>query len=423
MLVAVYADEQGQAFEDERFIALGRSGDRIVEINKAEFIPLPPGASLMVMPDRYPVGISQMTGNFAIISDRGHAVAALLPQGYTRTYLPAAIATDASAQLPLFGYTAVAWHTEENCFYVAAVPTDAQREKWNPCHYNTPDLAERVEHLVQRFPNNPIINQIAHCSLDYSCFTAQNMFYHRWEAGIPVSGQCNAQCVGCISEQVSECCPSPQQRITYTPTVDEVAAVILHHLQDAPDAIASFGQGCEGEPMLQASLIAAAIKMVRQQTPNGIINANTNAGYTAGIEQVCAAGIDSLRVSMNSAIPAHYQSYFRPRNYTLEDVKKSLAIARKYGVFVSLNWLTTPGVNDTEQELNALIELVREYQIDMIQIRNLNLDPDQYRLIYPPVLEEPELGILNMLNILDEELPGVLIGNFSRSTQEIADLL
>ncbi len=414
MLVAVYADENDQIFEDERFWALARMGDSIVEIDDREFIPLPVGSSLMVLPQRLPIGLSRLTGNFSTITDRGQAVAALLPQGYTRTLLPAAVALSGSSVLPLFGYTAVAWHVEEQRFYVAAVLTDTDKHKWQPHNYNTTNLAGLITAAISRYPDNRILSQLAHCAEEYGCFTAQNIFYQRWEAGIPVSPKCNAQCVGCISEQVADCCPSPQQRINFIPTLPEVVEVMLAHLSRAPGAIVSFGQGCEGEPLLQANLISQAIKMVRSDCTAGIININTNAGHTAGVKQVCQAGVDMLRVSMISAIAEHYHAYYRP-TYTLEDVKRSLKIAKEHDVFVSLNWLTMPGITDTEPEITALIQLIREYRIDMLQLRNLNLDPDQYRHIYPGFQQQSGLGIIAMLEVLRQELPNIVIGNFTLS--------
>ena len=70
-----------------------------------------------------------------------------------------------------------------------------------------------AQHRAQ-MPENCIITQLAHCALEYSCFTAQNIFYRRYEGGIPVSNACNAACVGCISEQAADCCPSPP--VSYT---------------------------------------------------------------------------------------------------------------------------------------------------------------------------------------------------------------
>ena len=66
---------------------------------------------------------------------------------------------------------------------------------------------------------------------------------------------------GCISLQPAECCPSPQERIKFRPTPEEIAEVGIYHLSVAPDGIISFGQGCEGEPSLAADNIAAGIKL------------------------------------------------------------------------------------------------------------------------------------------------------------------
>ena len=96
----------------------------------------------------------------------------------------------------------------------------------------------------------------------------------------------------------------------------------------APEPIVSFGQGCEGEPALAADTIAAAIGEIRRQTQRGIINMNTNAGYTEGIRQVVDAGIDSLRVSLISARQETHQAYYRS-TYTLSDVRASIRYAKQ----------------------------------------------------------------------------------------------
>ena len=415
MLLAVFADKNGQAFEDSRYLALGRTGNSIVEVISQEFIPLPSGSSLMVLPQRYPVGINRSTGSFSAITDEGLAVAALLPQGYTRTLLPAYVKQKNAQTLPLFGYAAVAWHVEEERFYVAAAETDADKHKWQPHNYNTNNLRALIDAKIKLLPNNRIISQLAKCAGEYSCFTAQNVFYERWEGGIPVSPTCNAQCIGCISEQISQCCPSPQQRITYVPTVTEVSDIMISHLATAPEGIISFGQGCEGEPILQAKLIKEAIQKTRCLCNKGIINCNTNAGYTEGIRMVSEAGIDMLRVSMISANSEHYNAYYRPKSYNINDVKNSIKIARANGVFVSLNWLTTPGVTDDESELVALIKLIKECDVNMVQFRNLNLDPDLYEDIYDETFSEQPLGILAMIDALKAELPALKFGNFTKS--------
>jgi len=48
------------------------------------------------------------------------------------------------------------------------------------------------------------------------------------------------------------------------------------------------------------------------------------------------------------------------------------------GRFVSLNLFVFPGVTDAPREAEALKRFVHDTCVDMIQWRNLNLDPDAY---------------------------------------------
>lgn len=406
MLTGVFADERGEIFDAPGWGAAGQSWDAAVACNASDMIPLPEGSELMYLPGRPAIGIKK---NRPMPMGRGkYAVAAILPVGHTRLLLPAFAKNPGAPVLPLFGYTALAWNRGK--FWVAAVRSD-DTEKWNPAHYNGKDLARRIARVRRDLPDNPLVEHLSRCSMEWHCCTAQNLFYHRWEAGIPTSPTCNANCLGCISLQPAECCPSPQSRIQFTPASKEIAAVALYHLQSAPEAIISFGQGCEGEPALASSAIAEAITEVRGQTKLGIINMNTNAGYTEGIRQVADAGIDSLRVSLISAREDTHQAYYRS-SYTLENVRASMRYAKAKGCHVSVNMLLFPGLNDRQDEVAAWEEFLRDTGVDMIQLRNLNLDPDELRAILPG-FSGAGSGVSILVRKLQAALPLLQFGSFS----------
>lgn len=413
----VYANQAGQLFDYPGLEAAGRLGDRWVEPLPEEFIPLPAGATLTMLPGRYALGIHPRTGRFEILSrdpsthkrQPAWAVGALLPQGYTRTLLPGFVRPEESQPLPLLGYTAVAF--KDGQFYAAAAATDEDR-RWNPRYYNTGDLEEKVQAKLQAFPGNRILRQLAKCSLEYGCFTAQNIFYGRWEGGIPCSPVCNAACLGCISLQPSQCCPAPQNRIDFVPAAAEIAEIAVPHLAN-DEAIISFGQGCEGEPVLQADVLSEAITRIRQSQGQGTLNLNTNAGYTKGVARLVKAGLDAMRVSLISPTPEIYHAYYRPRGYDLGDVASSLRLAAGQGVQTSLNLLAFPGVTDREEEIEALLQFAADCQVQAIQLRNLNIDPDLYLAAIPQPRGEI-LGFPALLQILAEELPAVAIGNYTK---------
>lgn len=417
VLTVAASDRLGRVMGSNNARAVARAGDYFVELRASDVIPLPEGATLMRLPGRVPVGADASSGEF-VQAGPGEAVAAILPQGYTRTFLPAYVSKPNAPRLPLFGYSAAAFDGDQ--MVVAAVRTD-ERDTWDPCHYNLPELPALVEAARGAHPGNRILRQLAKCALEYQCYTAQNLFYRRWEAGIPVSPTCNARCLGCISKQPAECCPSPQQRIDFVPTTDEIVELALPHLEEAPDAIISFGQGCEGEPTNEWHVISEACRAVRARTDLGTININTNAGNTQAVEALCDAGMDSFRVSLASARRVYYERYHRPVGWGLADVERSIAAARNRGAFVSLNYLVFPGFTDLEPEVDAVCSLIERTGVQMIQFRNLNIDPEVFSSV---MLEGPgkrdrrdearePAGIVQVIAHLRDCFPDLVIGNFS----------
>jgi pyruvate-formate lyase-activating enzyme len=334
-----------------------------------ELILTPSGILKYVLPRRHPLT------SIGPIASR-NALAVALPAGYTRLLLPAYAAERAAPALPLFGYTFAGVVNDR--LHVAAMKTD-EGETWEPRAFAAGELESIVRSRVSQEPQNRVLAQVALCSLEYGCFTAQNVFLERGEAALPVSPKCNARCIGCISEQEADAgIPSPQARIAEEAAAQELADVAIHHLDRVEDGIVSFGQGCEGEPLLRSIAIARAIEMIRVKQSNGTINLNTNGSQPAALARCADAGLDAVRVSLNSFRPPVYAAYYRPQGYGLEDVFASIQLARKRGLRVSLNLLTHPGVTDDEEEIEAMGAFLRDSPVSMVQTRTLNIDPAVY---------------------------------------------
>ncbi|MET3211054.1 UNVERIFIED_CONTAM: pyruvate-formate lyase-activating enzyme [Paenibacillus sp. PvR008] len=405
----VYADEKGNVYDHASLYGLARSADMIVEIMEDELIPLPEGATLVSLPNTRPVGMNPESGEMVSLPGDMQAVGALLPQGFTRLCLPGYVKTDKEYKLPLFGYSAVVW--KDGAFYVTAEQSD-NPSKWNPENCDRHEVKQGVQRMTEQYPENRLYQHLSNCALGYECLTSSNTFLNRWEGGVPVSYSCNAGCFGCISEQPDDSgFVSPQTRMNFRPRVDEIVEVMLEHLK-TPESIISFGQGCEGEPSTQAKLIIDSIKEVRSVTDMGYININTNAGLNDHIRGIVDAGLDLMRVSTISALDDHYNAYYKPRGYTLANVEKSLRYASEQGVYTSINYLIFPGVTDREEEIEAMIEFAKRTKLKLIQMRNLNIDPESYLELIPPAQGEI-LGMKQMLEIYREELPDIVIGSYT----------
>ena len=406
----VYIDGNGELQSDPDLLAVGINGSQ-VEISDQSWIDLPAGGELLLLPGRLPLGFNENDGQMEVV-EGVTAVAAILPMGYTRTLLPG-YEMEKFQELPLFGYTAVG--VVDGRLKTAAVKTDEQL-KWNPLYYNTNDLADLTKRMIRKFHGNRILEQLAKCALEYHCLTAQNLFYRRWEAGIPVSPRCNADCLGCISKQPAECCPAPQSRIDFVPEQAEVVQLAAGHLEEASDGIISFGQGCEGEPSLQKELLVNSLRAIRGITSKGTININSNAGYTESVKALADSGLDSIRVSLFSAIPEHYRWYHRPQGYTLTDVGESLQYASANKLRVALNLLFYPGFSNRKEETAALKELIADTGIHQLQLRNLNIDPEK---MVPMIEGKNELpAIIDWIDDLRRDFPKLEIGNYSKPKEE-----
>jgi len=407
----LYSDGAGKIFEDTSLYVVGRSGWDAMPIPEEDWIELPDGGNLYELPGRRGIGIDVQTGEMRIC-EKGWAVAAFIPPAHTGFYLAAYETMPDAPTLPLFCYTAAGWLDDK--FYVPAVRIERDiRQECSGFDQNKVHVG--VENFVKAYPHNRLVKHLAdNCALTYHCPAARNYFIGRWECPIPTSPACNANCIGCISFQPEEeTIVSTQDRLRFKPTAAEIVEFTVPHLETAPYPIVSFGQGCEGEPLLMWETIKESIIEMRKHTSKGSININTNGSKPAAVAELMKAGLDSIRVSLNSARADIYTRYYQPNNYKFEDLIESLKVVRRYGGWSSINYFTFPGMTDNIDEYEALRELISETGLSMIQWRNFNIDPDWY-LGKIGVADTGEcMGIKQMMDLIHEEFPDVKYGYFN----------
>ena len=413
----LYSDGKGNIFEDTSLYVAGRSGWDAFDIPGDEWILLPEGGQLYELPGRKGIGIDVKTGEMRLC-EKGWAVAAFIPPAHTGFYL-AAYETQADAPtLPLFCYTAVGW--DDNRFYVPAVRIE-QDIRQECAGFDHAKVEEGVTQYLKLYPHNRLVAHLANnCALTYHCPAARNYFIGRWECPIPSSPACNANCIGCISFQPQEeSIVSTQDRLTFKPTAEEIIEYTVPHLETAPYPIVSFGQGCEGEPLLMWETIREAIIEIRKHTSKGSININTNGSKPDAVKALCNAGLDSIRVSTNSARREIYTPYYRPNNYQFEDIIDSLKVVRDYGGWTSINYFVFPGMTDSVAEYEALRKLIIDTDLKMIQWRNFNIDPDWYLGKLGVVDGGEILGMKQLMELLKEEFPQLKYGYFNPPMERI----
>lgn len=419
---AVVAAENGDIFDLQGFGAVGMSGDKPVVLTKDKTIPMPHGSELMMLPHRKPVVYNiekqifeTMDCNPFAEDEKIFPVAVFNSPGYVNRHFCGFEDQGTHNPLPLFSYGAVGF-AQKN-FQSAAILVDKEpRQDLRLMPHK--NVVKGVALMQKKYPDNRLIRHLETCALQYGCPAGKNFFLKRYEAPLPASTTCNANCIGCISLQTQNNLSACQERISFTPSSEEIAQVSLEHISTVKNGVVSFGQGCEGDPLTAFNVIEPAIRLIREKTDQGTINLNTNASMPHHVEKLCKAGLDSMRVSMNSVRENCYQAYFRPRSYQFTDVLKSIHAAKLQKKFVSINYLNCPGFTDSQKEYSALIKFIKNCSIDMIQWRNLNFDPRQYCGLMSNIEDSGKpVGMQTIIEQLSIEFPGLIHGYFNPSKE------
>lgn len=413
----LYSDGKGNIFEDTSLFATGRSGWDAMPVPKEDWIELPQGGSLYELPERKGIGIDINTGEMRLC-EKGWAVAAFIPPAHTGLYLAAYETGRNAPTLPLFCYTAAAWHN--NKFYVPAVRVEEDIRQ-ESIGYDKKKIEIGASNLLKAYPHNRLVKHLMeNCCATYNCPAARNLALGRWECPVPVSPACNANCIGCISFQPQEeSIVSTQDRLTFKPTAEEIVEFTVPHLESASYPIISFGQGCEGEPLLMWEPIRDAIIEIRKHTLKGSININTNGSMPDAVKVLCEAGLNSIRVSTNSARREIYMPYYRPNNYDFNDIVESLKVVNSFDGWTSINYFVFPGMTDSVAEYEALRKLISETGLKMIQWRNFNIDPDWYLGKIGIVDTGELLGVKQLMELIKEEFPQIKFGYFNPPIERI----
>ena len=414
----LYADRHGRIYDHPWYRMAGFSGRQPWPIAAKDLMLMPAFSRLFFIPACPPVGLDPETGRYEVVStvtrngrrSPCYAVAAFLEPGLLRTHLPAVHYAGKPYVLPMWAYTAVGFRDEN---YWAAGFSIEYNHKWDPRNYDDRHLLDAIGAYRSQGSRGHLVEHLVQCATKNHCFAAKNLFLKRWEAPLPVSRRCNAACLGCLSLQPDSSCEASHQRISFLPSKEEIVSLAVKHLEEAPEAIVSFGQGCEGEPLTEADLIAESIKAIRKRTQKGTINLNTNGSMPEAVQKIVLSGLDSIRISLNSARPDVYRAYYRPKGYDFEAVVTSLGLCKESGLYTMVNYLVFPGISDQTAEMSALKQLIRRTGVQFIHMKNLNIDPQLYLENLPEVQDTP-MGMRGMVSRLRQEVPEVELGYFNR---------
>jgi hypothetical protein len=236
----------------------------------------------------------------------------------------------------------------------------------------------------------------------------------------------NYSAVGCLNQTYFAAALKVDQRLfdnfnilELNPLLESPSEMIeagLQHLLHAPNALVNLDISEE----VNLDAVSNLIQSIRQQTFRGMIQINASAPDPRSIKKWCEAGLDSIRLTLNSAQGNYYNLFHEPQESRFDDIVESFKIARYFHRRAVLNYEIFPGLTDHPAEIDALIKLVRELKIETIQLHNLKIDPEWYmdelQLLN---LTRKQIGIQNWFTHLQKTFPAIQIGYYDRSPETV----
>ncbi len=157
----VYADAEGRIFEWPKLEMLGASGGEYERVGPGEWLPLPPGSELFLLPQRLPVGYNAPKKRSEVLAHDPYdsakpvqAVAAFMAPAYTQIYSAAYKTLPGAPLLPLFAYTAVGW--KDGHFVGSGVRVDPD-ERQDFRHFDPEEIRRRAHARLKKERHNRLI--------------------------------------------------------------------------------------------------------------------------------------------------------------------------------------------------------------------------------------------------------------------------
>jgi uncharacterized Fe-S cluster-containing radical SAM superfamily enzyme len=130
------------------------------------------------------------------------------------------------------------------------------------------------------------------------------------------------------------------------------------------------------------------------------------------LRRLVEAGLNSIRISIFSLDDGRFRAYYRPVGYGLEQVHECADIVAGAGGQVTINLLTFPGITDSPDEIERIVDFVGRHGVRQIQLRSLNVDPHWLLSRIPEPTEG--IGMTEFVAVLQRRCPGLQLGNFTR---------
>jgi pyruvate-formate lyase-activating enzyme len=377
---SVHTDRSGRVFVSQDRGAAAMGGTEPVPLTDA--VALPAGTELIPLPRE---AIAYDRGGRARPLGPGRlAIAAIVP-GRTRLAFPAYRDDPSTPALDPLPYAAVGANARGDV--VVAVADGIER---------LADEGEGGGDALRMHPANALARQLARCAREHSCRSARAGL-GRGLLPIPLGAPAAEHPRHPVALR-SGYAGSPKDRAAFRPTAREVVELVAAHVERGGTG-ASFGRGCDGEPLARIRVLEEAAAAIRSRAPRAEIHLETCASDPTALRRALDAGVSSVTVRLGSARVGMYEELHGPSGHRWSEVRACLQLIAERRVALTIGLLVMPGLTDAPAEADAIAALLGELPGGRIELRDLGADPLRLLAALPP---QRALGIRGLLARLAE---------------------
>lgn len=391
----VYADRDGTIYDEPELHMLSMDASGFALPRPEDLTPLPDHCPVVLLPGRHALGLDTTTGEVTVHEEI--ALAALVPENYVTTGLPAAHIEETSPDLPLRPYAAVGF--AHNKFYICARKID-DNSRSGFSRVATKRIKKSGNAIKTLYPKNRIIKHLVdECALQNNCREAQNFCLGLPEMFLPAHP----------APLCPNACASSQQAcLAFEPTANELAEAMLHHAQSATDPIISFGAICGEQGLDHTEVMLEAFNLFKQQGGEATTILHVAEGSRSPLESLSKVGLSGICSTISGY--AHDAPQLNPTDETNSFTPYShFETARELGLRCMVRYKYFPGISDTENELEKLISLLQQYAIGHLILNNLPNDPQRFCQNLGHLDNGPVVGFGNFLKRIKKQCPAIPI--------------
>ncbi len=365
----LFADDKGTIYDHPTLKMTVRSENLKTIPYELEMEPVPDNVKPEYLENASPLAYNQEKAGIEVFKS-GHAIFIQPPEGYLRLYLPAYQKRNNDILLPK-PYTPVGWMNES---FVSPIT------------------------VVDKLPSSESVNTGKKFHGFLKSYKKENAFKDFLLLNSDLYHTKNEEIVFPLSEETSNF------------SENDLTTILEHYSKIASYPILNICHNNFKEQTNPDNFLNI-IERIKSKNDNMTIIYSSNLQDMVILKKIVESGCDCINAELMTTNSE--TGWIVDESVSIENVYKSLQAIYRKNIYKSLTLHTLPGLTDRQTETESLIDFLSTFNIDLLLLRNMEIDPDII-FMNNNLKNEDIKGLKNMLKLVKKKVKNIKIGYFNR---------